>query len=106
MRRVDRWDITPPECPKALRERPTLTDLRLDVSSFPPPAGPGSIPPDAGEAERLWSALEGMDRTVRALAASYRSDRLPQRIKAWATLVAAVGGAIAAILGTILGALR
>lgn len=122
----DRWEPTPTECPEAMRERqasvrrargerPTLSDIRVEIPSLPPPPAPRSTPPDATEAERLWqevarqgemadalrSGQEGLDRVVRALAASYGRDRLPQRIRAWATLVVAVGGAVAAILGAL-----
>lgn len=99
----------------ARRERPTLSDIDVTIPSLPPPPRPSSSPPDATEAERLWHELaeqrglldslrvgqEGLDRTTRATAASYARDRLPQRLRGWATLVVAVGGAVAAILGAL-----
>ena len=99
----DREEDTDPEVPRPHRRRhfPTLSDIDLGTPSFPPPPHPSSCPPDATEAERQWHALQALDHTVRALAASYQSDRFVQRLRAWAILVAAVTGGIAGIIAAL-----
>ena len=117
---------TPRAVPRPRREHPTLSEIDL-TASLPPPTNPASTPPTANEAEVLWRAYARLEEVQTAHAASFlawrkldekrhadaaaeqrRADeeRRISRIKAWATLVAAVGGLVAAVLGTLLALLR
>jgi hypothetical protein len=110
--------ITPVEVPR-LRRSITLSNIDLSQGSIPP-APLRSTGMAASEAEAYWQALRRQDELLRALAGSFQNwrdgqearhlqaedERRTARMKAMATLVAAVVTALGGALAAVIEALR